>query len=251
MQENFRELRLNWGKRFSPLRRSEISAQAPRKFHPTFRPSSFSLKLSERWRPQKCALTKERIFLSNWKSVPLRFWFHYCPIALLNHWTIHWLFRSHLRIKPTMRDAGFTKQERNFVAFMRLLGLVYLFFAFAFLFFSEWIFNYVSQIGITFFHWKHTATSASDFQFWFVLGLSSFFVLSYCALKAANNNLRHIHYASVILVAKATSTLAFLYVFYTSTPLFLYLVSGIVDAILFLVTLHYYSQAKRSRPSHF
>lgn len=150
-----------------------------------------------------------------------------------------------------MRDAGFTKQERNFVAFMRLLGLVYLFFAFSFLFFSEWIFNYISQIGFAFFDWKHSVSSTSEFQFWFVLGLSSFFVLSYCALKAANNSLRHIHYASVILIAKFTSALGFLYIFYTSTPLFLYLVSGIVDAILFLLTFHYYSRAKRSRPSHF
>lgn len=150
-----------------------------------------------------------------------------------------------------MRDAGFTKQERNFVAFMRFIGLVYLFFAFAFLFFSEWIFTYVSQVGLAFFRWKHTASSVSDFQFWYVLGLSSFFVLSYCALKAANNSLRHIHYASVLLVAKFTSALGFLYLFYTSTPLFIYLVSAIIDGILFLVTLHYYTQAKRSRPSHF
>jgi uncharacterized membrane protein len=146
-----------------------------------------------------------------------------------------------------MRDSGYTKQERQLIALLRVWLVVFFGAGIVFAIAPNWIIRYIEGIGSSIFSWRHPAVQLGNEVFWLVLVVSLMLTLSFTAYKAQSNILRNIWYTNVILVSKFISSAGFLVSFLFVERSFIYLTGTVVDGAIFLITVIFYHSALRSR----
>lgn len=146
-----------------------------------------------------------------------------------------------------MRDAGYTKQERQLLTLLRIWTVVFLGTGVVFVVAPDAVIRYIEMVGRGIFHWKHAPLQLGTERFWLVLASSLMATLTFLSYKAQSNLLRNILYTSVILIAKFVSTVGFLVCFIFAENSFVYLTGAIVDGTIFLITAMLYHSALKSR----
>ena len=147
-----------------------------------------------------------------------------------------------------MRGANKTKQERHFQTFMRMLIVLFLGAGVLLVVKPLWTVSYIERIGHSIFGWTNHPLQLVADPFWLTFVASFMLMLVYCAYKAQANHLRTIGYARVILLAKFVTTMGFTLSFILVQESFVYLVSAIIDGLIFFITFALLSSAAKSRP---
>lgn len=161
-----------------------------------------------------------------------------------------------------MKNAHYTKQERQIILWLRFLTIVFLFVAFAFAFIPNTIFEYIDSIGLVFFNFSSQGLSTQgldarglvtqglqdpSYQIWWVLSLAGLFGLAYAAFLAQKNWLRYYTLVPLIALTKGFSAIGMGSVAYFHPTHFFFIVGSCTDGLLFLVTLTCYVKAIHSR----
>ncbi len=146
-----------------------------------------------------------------------------------------------------MKEAGLTKQERSFLALMRILMILFFLATLLFIFLPDWTLNYLTAIGRGIFGWQEPVIALGAERFWCVLAIALLACLTFIAFEAQRDFLRNIDYARPIIVAKLVSTVGFVVCLLWYEYRFFYLVGAIVDGIIFATTWYYYNAAIKSR----
>lgn len=148
-----------------------------------------------------------------------------------------------------MRDSRKTKQERHFQTFMRILIVLFLGAGIVLVVKPIWTIEYIERIGHSIFGWDNHTLKLTAEPFWLTFVASFMLILTYCAYKAQANHLRSISYARVILIAKFATAIGFTLSFILIEESFVYLVSAIIDGLIFFITLVLFNSAIKSRPN--
>jgi hypothetical protein len=146
-----------------------------------------------------------------------------------------------------MKEAGLTKQERNFLALLRAWMILFLFAMGIFIIAPDWMLDYLTAIGRGIFDWREPTITLGNERFWLVLAIALLACLSYLCFVAQRDFLRNMEYAKAIIVSKFVSTAGFVICLVTVEARFFYLVGAIIDGILFVTTWYYYNAAAKSR----
>ncbi len=146
-----------------------------------------------------------------------------------------------------MRNAGFTKQERSFIALMRILAVLLLGTGLVFIFLPDVILTYFTEVGGGLFGWRATPLVLGGERFWLVLAIAHVLTLAYLCFLVQQNFLRNAGYARPVIFSKFISGVGFFLCLLLDAPHFIYLVGGIVDGTLFLLTWRMYASAINSR----
>lgn len=146
-----------------------------------------------------------------------------------------------------MKMAGFTRQERTFLAYMRVLALLFSGAAVLFAALPDYLPTYITRIGEGLFGWHDPSLPPEAGRFWNVLAVALLASLAYLSAIVQRDLVRNIGYARPIILAKFVSAAGFLLCFWTSDGPFLYLVGAIVDGILCVLTWQLYTRAVQSR----
>jgi hypothetical protein len=149
-----------------------------------------------------------------------------------------------------MREANKTRQERHFQTFMRMLIVAFLGSGILLVVKPVTTLEYIERIGHSIFGWTNPPLQLIADPFWLTFVASFMLMLVYCAYKAQANHLRTIGYAHVILLAKFVTTLGFTLSFILVQESFVYLVSAIIDGLIFFITFVLFSSAAKSRPHY-
>ena len=108
-----------------------------------------------------------------------------------------------------MKEAGLTKQERNFLALLRAWMILFLFAMGIFIIAPDWMLDYLTAIGRGIFDWREPAITLGNERFWLVLAIALLACLSYLCFVAQRDFLRNMEYAKAIIVSKFVSTAGF------------------------------------------
>lgn len=146
-----------------------------------------------------------------------------------------------------MKLGGFTKQERAFIALMRIWAIAFLGTGVIFALSPEYIPNYLTRIGNGIFGWSSPFLNFGDEHFWLVLAVALLFTLSYVCVISQHNLVHNIGYARPVIMAKLVSSIGFGVCFFASGEQFVYLVAAIVDGFICLITWRFYISALKSR----
>jgi len=146
-----------------------------------------------------------------------------------------------------MKEAGFTKQERNFLTLIRIWTVLFLLATTVFALAPDWLLLYVNAIGRSIFGWRETVLLPGNERFWVVLSVSMLATLTYICFVTQHDFLRNMDYAKAIIVSKLVSTLGFIFCFAALEQRFIYLVGALVDGMIFLITWYSYNAAVKSR----
>jgi hypothetical protein len=146
-----------------------------------------------------------------------------------------------------MKEAGLTKQERNFLALLRAWMILFLFAMGIFIIAPDWMLGYLTAIGRGIFGWREPPITLGSERFWLVLAIALLACLSYLCFVAQRDFLRNMEYAKAIIVSKFVSTVGFIICLVTVESRFFYLVGAIIDGFLFITTWYYYNAAAKSR----
>jgi hypothetical protein len=149
-----------------------------------------------------------------------------------------------------MREAHKTRQERHFQAFMRILMVAFLGAGIILVARPIWTLSYIERIGHSIFGWTGPHLEFTADPFWLSFVAAFMLMLVYCAYKAQANHLRTIGYARAILIGKFVTALGFTLSFILVQASFVYLVSAIVDGLIFIITFALFAAAARSRPHY-
>lgn len=145
-----------------------------------------------------------------------------------------------------MRYAGFTKQERTFIAVMHVWMVAFLGTGICFILIPNVLLNYINDIGKVFLKW-HSPPYVEGGYFWLVFAVALLFTLSYVCLLASRNPLRDGVYAKLVIMSKFFTAVGFVILLYLDGKQFYYLVSAVIDALIFIITWRVYSRASVSR----
>ncbi len=146
-----------------------------------------------------------------------------------------------------MRDAHFTRQERDVILWMRFLTVAFFAVGVTFAFHPNYFLHYLDSFGAVFFNFTSVPLTPPQFEIWWVLSLALMGTLSYLAFMAQHDWVRYHHLAIGILIAKAISAIGFAALALFHPAHFFYIVAAIVDGILCSVTWVAYAQAIKSR----
>lgn len=146
-----------------------------------------------------------------------------------------------------MKEAGLTKQERSFLAIIRIWMILFFLATILFIILPDTTLNYLTAIGRGIFGWSEPTITLGAERFWCVLTIALLATLTYLCFEAQRDFLRNIDYAKFIIVAKFVSTVGFVgcLIFYEHR--FFYLVGALVDGLIFSITWYYYNAASKSR----
>lgn len=146
-----------------------------------------------------------------------------------------------------MKHAGLTKQERSFIALMRVWAVVFFAAGAIFALAPDYLTDYIANIGSGLLNWHSPELRIGENKFWLVLAVTLLFALSYTSAISQRNTLRNIGYSRVVIFAKLVSSIGFGVCFFISDRHFVYLVASVTDGIIFVVTWYFYACALKSR----
>lgn len=145
-----------------------------------------------------------------------------------------------------MRYAGFTKQERTFITLMRVLMVLFLGAAIAFVVIPDILLNYINDIGKVFLDWRSPPYVGGGY-FWLVPAVALLLILFYSCALAQKSPLRYGGYAKLVIMAKFVTATGFAALLFLDGLQFYYLVAAVIDALLFIITWRFYTKASVSR----
>ena len=146
-----------------------------------------------------------------------------------------------------MKNAGFTKQERTFIALMRVWSALFLGAAALFALSPDYLPEYLTNLGSGLLGWHSAPFPPIGDSFWVVLSVAFMLTLSFQCFLIQANLLRNIGYAQSVILAKFASCIGFAVCFFLYEKHFVYLVGGIVDGLMGIITWRLYSRAQSSR----
>lgn len=146
-----------------------------------------------------------------------------------------------------MKNAGFTRQERSFIALMRIWAVAFFLTAILFAVAPDYTINYLTSVGTEIFGWQSDPIQFGNERFWLVLAITLLVTLSYISAIVQRNLLRNIGYARPVIVAKLFSSVGFIFALTRGQHHFIYLAGAIVDGLIFLITWRMYAKAVKSR----
>lgn len=146
-----------------------------------------------------------------------------------------------------MKNTGFTKQERSFIALMRIMAVLFLGAGILFATSPFYLPNYVSSIGSAFFGINSQPLAFGNEGFWIVFAISMLCALSYLCTIAQHNLVHNIGYARPIILAHLVSGTGFGACFYLYDQNFVYLAAAVICGAICLITWRFYSRALKSR----
>ena len=147
-----------------------------------------------------------------------------------------------------MRDAGFTRQERDIILWLRFLGACFLILGVLFTAKPNYLLQYMDNIGFVFFNFRSAPLENPRYEIWWILSLWLMACLAYASLQAQFDWLRNQHLVPIIIIAKAVSTLGFLSLTLFHPTHFFYIVGAVVDGVICLTTTYAHIKATKSRP---
>lgn len=150
-----------------------------------------------------------------------------------------------------MKEAGLTRQERQFAALMRFMTVFFLFTATIAASFPQGILTYVTRIGIGLFGWRTRFPIFAEDPFWIILAVASLLTLSSFCWIVSRDVLRNLSFARVIIVSKLFTTIGFIVAFFLGERLFVYLAAAVVDGLIFAIVGLTYRVTVTSRPQSF
>lgn len=146
-----------------------------------------------------------------------------------------------------MKKAGFTRQERSFIALMRIWAIAFLAAGILFIIAPDYALNYITRVGDGLLGWHSPPMQLGADRFWLVLAVALLFVLSYLCTIIQRNILRNIGYTRPVILAKIVSSIGFAVCFFLYGRHFVYLVAAAVDGGICLITWRFYTNALKSR----
>lgn len=146
-----------------------------------------------------------------------------------------------------MKEAGLTKQERSFLALVRILMVLFFLATLLFIFLPDWTLNYLTAIGRGVFGWSEPPLVLGAERFWCVLAISMLATVTFICTEVQRDFLRKIEFMRAVIIAKLTSTIGFLVCFFWYEARFFYAVGALVDGLIFALTWYYYNAAVKSR----
>ena len=146
-----------------------------------------------------------------------------------------------------MRDAHFTRQERDAILWMRVLFVAFFAVGAIFAFHPNYFLNYLDGFGAVFFNFASEPLNPPQFEIWWVLSIALMITLSYLAFMAQHNWIHYHPLVIAIIIAKAISALGFAALAIFHPTHFFYIVAAGVDIVIWLVTWITYAQAVKSR----
>lgn len=146
-----------------------------------------------------------------------------------------------------MKRAGFTRQERTFIALMRIWAIAFLVAGIVFAAAPDYLLTYVTDVGRVIFGWPSPPSQLGQERFWLVLAVSLLFALAYLCAIVQQSPVRHAGYARIVIFSKLVSSVGFAACLLLHERQFFYLSGVVVDGAMCLITWRVYARAMRSR----
>ncbi len=145
-----------------------------------------------------------------------------------------------------MKDAGFTRQERTFIAVMRIWAVALLFTALLFAALPDVLLDYVNDIGRVFAGWNSPPHAPVN-RFWAVQAVSFELVLAYACMLAGQRPLVNRDYARLVILGKLAAAAGLASMLLLDSAQFYYAVGLTIDGLIGIITWRTYSRAVFSR----
>lgn len=146
-----------------------------------------------------------------------------------------------------MKNAGYTMQERGFMALMKIWAIAFAAAGIVFAAIPDHLLDYITNIGTGLLGWYAPPLSLGTDRFWTILAVAMMFTISYLCLAAGRNPVRKIGLVRPVLICKFFSAAGFIFTLVLLDRQFIYLVGAVVDGFIFLITWYFYSAALKSR----
>lgn len=145
--------------------------------------------------------------------------------------------------------SGFTRQERMFLSLMKAWSVVFVVLTIVFAWCGDWVLNQLTRTSILLLGMRTRIPNFGEERFWQILAVTHFLVMAFLCWQTARDRLRHLGYAEAVILGKAVSTIGFFVCFFFIENLFVYLLAGVVDALMCTLTWYSFYSANRSHPS--
>ncbi len=146
-----------------------------------------------------------------------------------------------------MKNAGYTKQERSFIALMRVLAIAFLGTATLFAVMPNYLPGYLTSVGNGLFNWGAPPFPQLSDHFWAVHSAVYMLLLSYLCMVAQHNIVRNIGYTRPVIIATILASIGFCVCFFLCGEHFVYLVTAVLNGAAGIVTWRFYHRAQKSR----
>ena len=146
-----------------------------------------------------------------------------------------------------MKEAGLTKQERGFLALIRIWMVLFFLATVLFIILPDWTLNYLGDIGRGIFGLSEPPVILGAERFWLVLAIALLATLTYICFEIQHDFLRRLEYARTVIIAKFVSAAGFAFCIFWHGYRFFYLTGAVVDGLIFAITWYYYNAAAKSR----
>lgn len=146
-----------------------------------------------------------------------------------------------------MKNAGFTRQERSFIALMRIWAVAFLSTGILFAIAPDYLPAYIMNVGAGLFGWNSPPFPPTGDRFWLVLAVGLLFTLAYLCAIVQGNLVRNIGYTRPVILAKFVTSVGFLICFFAMDRHIVYFTAAIVDGCIFAITWRLYHRAVKSR----
>ena len=146
-----------------------------------------------------------------------------------------------------MKNAGFTKQERSFIALMRIWAVAFLGTGVIFAVSPDYLPTYLVNLGNGLFGWVSSPFPPAGERFWLVLAVALLFTLAYLCAIVQGNLVRNIGYTRPLILAKFVSCVGFAVCFVTIERHIVYFTGALVDGLICVITWRFYHRALKSR----
>jgi len=142
--------------------------------------------------------------------------------------------------------AGYTKQERSLIAWMRISAVLSLASAILFVALPQWTIDYITNIGCGIFGWRSPIIH-SHLQTFLAPAAAFMIASSYLCFVVQANPSQHFEYVKFLIIAELVSAAIFTSQIFFESAQFFYLTGAILFAAIFIITLVVYKLAERSR----
>lgn len=146
-----------------------------------------------------------------------------------------------------MKNAGFTKQERSFIALMRIWAIAFLGTGIIFAASPDYLPTYIVNVGAGLFGWHSPPFPPAGERFWLVLAVALLFTLAYICAIVQGNLVRNIGYARPLILAKFVSCAGFAVCFFAIDQHIVYFTGALIDGCICVITWRFYCRALKSR----
>jgi len=146
-----------------------------------------------------------------------------------------------------MKNAGYTRQERSFIALMRIMAVLFLGAAVLFALSPDYIASYLTSVGNVLLGWNSAPFPATAGHLWVVPSVAFLIVLSYLCTVVQRNIVRNIGYTRPVIIAALATCAGFTACFFLGDRHFVYFSAAVVNGLICMITWRFYHRAQKSR----